>query len=138
MARPPAISRRARSGPLSSPKAPRIAVSGSRRASADPRGPAPGAHAGLGYAQLSLNQPAEADRSLQQAFHMARWDLNLALVLGGLHAQYGRPEDAMRLLREVAASAHDEGMRARAQELIDRLDAATLPGSQRSSRVSRE
>jgi tetratricopeptide (TPR) repeat protein len=99
---------------------------------------APAAHAGLGYAQLSLNQPVEADRSLQQAFRMVRWDLNLALALGALHAQYGRPEDAMKLLREVAASAHDEGMRARAQELIDGMEAGTPPSPPRSSHVGGE
>jgi Tfp pilus assembly protein PilF len=82
------------------------------------------AHAGLGYTQLALNQPADAAKSLQQAFLMERSDLNVVLALGELHAKYGRPEDARRLLREVAGSAHHEEMRARAQELLDGMDAA--------------
>jgi Flp pilus assembly protein TadD len=81
------------------------------------------AHAGLGYAQLALNQPAEASKSLQRAFLMERFDLNVVLALGELHSKYGRPEDARRLLREVAGSAHAEQMRARARDLLDGMDA---------------
>lgn len=54
---------------------------------------------------------------------MARFDLDVVLALGELHAKYGRPEDAERLLREVADTAHAEEMRARARELLDGLEA---------------
>ena len=91
------------------------------------------AHAGLGYAQLALGQPAEANQSLQQAFLMARFDLNVVLALGELHAKYGRPEDARRLLKEVAGAAHAEEMRARAQELLTTWTRRPRPDEQRSA-----
>jgi tetratricopeptide (TPR) repeat protein len=83
----------------------------------------PAAWAGLGYALLALDDPAGADIALREAFQRARWDLSLALALGELHAEHGEPEGARVLLREVAGSAHDDAMRARAQELLDALDA---------------
>jgi FimV-like protein len=83
----------------------------------------PAAFAGLGYAFLALGDPGAADRALREAFQRARWDLSLALALGELHAEFGEPEGARVLLREVAGSAHDDAMRKRAQELLDQLDA---------------
>jgi Flp pilus assembly protein TadD len=85
------------------------------------------AHAGLGYAQLALNQPADAAKSLQQAFLMERFDLNVVLALGDLHSKYGRPEDARRLLLEVSGAAHADEMRARAHEILDAMDAKSAP-----------
>lgn len=84
----------------------------------------PAAHAGLGYAHLHLNEPVEASQSLQRAFLMARWNLDLVLALGELHARYGRPEDARKLLREVVESAHHEQMQVRARAIL-----ADLPES---------
>ncbi|MDJ0851288.1 MAG: hypothetical protein QNK04_23185 [Myxococcota bacterium] len=81
------------------------------------------AHAGLGYAELALGRPLQASQSLQRAFLLARFDLNVVLALGELHSRYGRPEDARRLLEEVAGSAHAEEMRARAQQRLDETDA---------------
>lgn len=58
------------------------------------------ARAGLGYAQLALNQPAEANQSLQQAFILERFDLNVVLALGRaaleVRAARGRPETLAR------------------------------------------
>jgi FimV-like protein len=92
-----------------------------RAAALDPEVPA--GFAGLGYAFLALGDPAAADDALRKAFQRARWDLSLALALGELHAQHGDPDGARVLLREVAGSAHDDAMRARAQELLDGLEA---------------
>jgi FimV-like protein len=83
----------------------------------------PAGYAGLGYAFLALGDPAAADRALREAFQRARWDLSLALALGELHAEYGEPDGARVLLREVAGSAHDDAMRERARELLEELDA---------------
>jgi len=79
------------------------------------------AYAGLGFAQLALNQPAEAAQALQQAFLLDRSDLRVVLSLGALHSKYGRPEDARRLLQEVVGSAHDEKMRAQARAILDQM-----------------
>jgi FimV-like protein len=83
----------------------------------------PAGYAGLGYAFLALGDPLAADKALREAFQRARWDLSLALALGELHAEYGEPDGARVLLREVAGSAHDDAMRARAQSLLEALDA---------------
>ena len=84
----------------------------------------PAAHAGLGYAALALGEAQEAYDALLEAYRLAPWDLNVALVLGELHATSGDEVGARRLLRRVAVSAHQPEMRARARTVLDRIDAA--------------
>ena len=83
----------------------------------------PGVLAGLGYARLALGESAAAHRAFREAFRLARWDLNLALILGELQAQSGDPALARRLLREVVGSAHHAELRKRAREALATLDA---------------